>query len=261
MRTQPLVAAVDVTLGFLLALGFAVQAAEVKVVSALALKPVMEDLGPKFERETGHKLAVTFATLGEAMKRLQAGEVADVVILPRDGIDTLAKGGRLDASGATPVAMSGSGVVVRKGSAKPDISTPEAFKRALLAAKSITYTHPKHGGASGPHIVKVFERLGIADDMKPKTVFPEVAGGAAVGALVANGEAELGIQQIQELIPVAGIEVVGPLPAELQNNLVFAAAVMAGTSDAQASKALVDFLHAPQSAAVFKAKGMEPATP
>ena len=261
MKTRLLVVAANIGFLFLVAVGFAVEAGEIKVLSALAMKPVMEDLGPKFERGTGHKLAITFATVGEAVKRVQSGEVADVAILPQQGIDTFVKDGKTDPANITIVASSGNGVAVRKGSAKPDIGTPEALKRALLAAKSITYTHPKHGGTSGPHIIKVFERLGIADEMKPKTIFPEAAGGAAVGALVASGEAEIGLQQIQELIPVAGIEVVGPLPGELQNNLVFAAAVMAGTKDLPASKALVDFLRTPEAAGVIKTKGMEPAAP
>jgi molybdate transport system substrate-binding protein len=244
---------------FLLTIGFAVEASEIKVLSALAMKPVMEDLGPKFERGTGHKLEITFATVGEAVKRVQSGEVADVAILPQQGIDTFVKDGKTDAANVTVIASSGNGVAVRKGSAKPDIASPEALKRALLAAKSVTYTHPRHGGTSGPHIMKVFERLGIAEEMKAKTIFPEAAGGAAVGALVASGEAEIGLQQIQELIPVAGIEVVGPLPAELQNNLVFAATVMAGSKDPPTSKALIDFLRTPDATAVIKAKGMEPA--
>lgn len=245
----------------LLAVGFAVEAGEVKALSALAMKPVMEDLGPKFERATGHKLAITFATVGEAVKRVQSGEVADVAILPQQGIEIFVKDGNTDPANVINIASSGNGVAVRKGSPKPDIGSPEALKRALLAAKSITYTHPRHGGTSGPHIMKVFERLGIADEMKAKTIFPEAAGGAAVGALVASGTAEIGLQQIQELIPVAEIEVVGPLPAELQNNLVFAAAVMTSTKDLPASKALVDFLRTPEASAVIKAKGMEPAVP
>jgi molybdate transport system substrate-binding protein len=261
MKIRLLVAAANIGFMFLLAVGFAAEAAEIKVLSALAMKPVMEDLGPKFERASGHKLAITFATVGEAIKRVQDGETVDVAVLPRQGIDTFVKDGKAIAANVTVVASSGNGVAIRKGSPKPDISSPEALKRALLAAKSITYTPLSFGGTSGPHIVKVFERLGIADEMKSKTIFPKTAGGAAVGALVASGEAELGLQQIQELIPVAGIEIVGPLPGDLQNTLVFAATVMAGARDAEASKALVNFLRTPEAASVIKAKGMEPAIP
>jgi molybdate transport system substrate-binding protein len=261
MKKRSLVAAANYGFMFLLVVGFAAEAAEIKVLSALAMKPVMEDLGPKFERATGHKLAITFVTLGEAVKRVQGGETADVAMLPKQGVDTFVKDGKAATGSVTAVASSGNGVAIRKGSPKPDISSPEALKRTLLAAKSITYTPLTFGGTSGPHIVKVFERLGIADEMKSKTIFPKVAGGAAVGALVASGEAELGLQQIQELIPVAGIEIVGPLPGDLQNNLLFAAAVMTGAKDAEASTALINFLHTPEAAAVIKAKGMEPNTP
>ena len=157
------------------------------------------------------------------------------------------------------VASTGISVAVRKGTPKPDISSPEAFKRALLAAKSITYLNPADGGASGIHFAKVLDRLGIASEMKAKTVFASKAG--AVGPMVANGEAEIGVLQFQLLFSIAGIEIVGPLPGDLQDGTVFSAAIMSGTRDAEASKALISFLRAPEAAAVIKAKGMEPAAP
>jgi len=230
--------------------------AEVKVLSVLGMRAVMEDLGPKFERATGHKLAITVVTLGVAVKRVQDGETADVVVIPRQGIDGFAKDGRAAAADVTVIARSSIGVAVRKGAPKPDISSPEALKRTLLIAKSITYPNPAHGAASGIHFAKMLDRLGIADEMKSKTVFLPKAG--PVGVLVANGEAEIAVHQLQELIPVAGIEIVGPLPGDLQDTLVFAAAIMGGTKDAAASKALVDFLRTPESAKVIKEKGMEP---
>jgi len=236
-------------------------AAEIKVLSALGIKEVMEDLGPKFERATGHKLAVTFAPLGATVKRVQDGEIADVVIIPQQGIDGFVKDGKAVAGNVTVLARSGIVVAVRKGAPKPDISSPDALKRTLLAAKSIAYVDPASGGASGIHFAKVLDRLGIANEMQSKTVFPNPKTPAEVGVLVANGEAEIGVHLIQELMPVAGIEVVGPLPGDLQNTLVFAAAVMASAKDAEASKALVNFLRTPEAAAVIKAKGMEPATP
>ena len=237
-------------------------AADIKVLSALAMMTVMEDLGPKFERATGHKLALTFATVGGVVKRVQEGETADVVIILRQTIDSFVKDGKAAADNVTVIARSGIGVAVRKGAPKPDISSPEALKRTLLAAKSITYGNPADGGASGIHLAKVFDRLGIANEMKPKTVFPpSPGGGLAVGGLVAKGEAEIGMHQIQDLIRVAGIDIVGPLPGDLQATIVFAAAVMADARDAEVSKRLVDFLRTPEAAAVIKAKGMEPATP
>ena len=158
----------------------------------------------------------------------------------------------------TVLARSGIVVAVRKGAPKPDISSPDALKRTLLAAKSISYVDPASGGASGIHFTKVLDRLGIANEMKSKTAFPNPKTPAEVGALVANGEAEIGVHIIQELMPVAGIDIVGPLPGDLQNSIVFAGAVMANAKDSEAAKALVNFLLTPEAAAVIKAKGMEP---
>ena len=159
------------------------------------------------------------------------------------------------------LAKSGIAVAVRKGAPRPDISSPDALKLALLAAKSISYVDPASGGASGIHFTKVLDRLGIANEMKSKTVFPNPKAPAEVGALVANGEAEMGVHIIQELMPVAGIDIVGPLPGDLQNTIVFAAAIMAGAKDAAVAKMLVDFLRTPEATAVIKAKGMEPGSP
>jgi molybdate transport system substrate-binding protein len=259
MKIRVPVTAAGITFAMLLLVGVGAGAAELKVLGALAMQPIMEDLGPRFERATGHKLSITFATMGVLVKRIEDGEVADVVIVPRQGVDRLVKEGKATADNVTILAVSGMGVVVRQGAPKPDISSPEALKRTLLAAQSIAYTDPAMGGTSGAHFAKVLDRLGIVDEVKAKTVFPKRPGGPAVGALVASGEAEIGIQQIQELIPVSGIDIVGPLPGELQNHLVFAAVVMAGAKDAEASKALVRFLRAPEAAAVIKSKGMEPA--
>jgi len=253
------VAATNIGFMFLLVAGIAPEAAEIKVLSAFPIQEVLEDLGPKFERETGHKLAITFATLGGAVKLVQGGETADVIIIPRQGIDSLVKDGKASAGNVTVIARSGIGVAVRKGAPKPDISSPEALKRTLLAAKSITYSDPADGGASSIHFAKVLERLGIVNEIRPKTVLARP--GDETGVLVANGKAEIGVHQFQVLMSVAGIEIVGPLPGDLQDTIVFAATIMDGTKSAEASKALVDFLRTPEAAAVIKAKGMEPATP
>jgi len=275
MKTRSLIAASNIGSLFLpvvgIAAGFAAlvflaqagiaNAAEIKVLSGFAMQKVMEDLGPKFERATGHKLAITFASPGAVVKRVQDGETADVVVIPRQGIDSFVKDGKAAAGNVTVVARSGMGVAIPKGAPKPDISSPEALKRTLLAAKSITYGNPAHGGASGIHFAKVLDRLGIANEMKSKTVFAKIPDPVAVGLLVANGEAEIAVHQFVELIPVAGIEIVGPLPGDLQDTIVYSAAIMAGAKDSAASKTLVNFLRTPEAAAVIKAKGMEPATP
>ena len=232
------------------------EAAEVKMLSANGMREVMEDLGPKFERATGHRLAITFGTLGVIVQRVRNGETADVIAIPQQGIDRLVKDGKAIESTVAVLARAGIGLIVRKGAPKPDISSPEAFKRALLAARSITYLDPAAGGTSGAHFEKVLDRLGIGPEIKPKTVLHPNA--RAAGVLVANGEAEIGINLVQELIPLDGIDLVGPLPGALQNTLVFAAAVGTGAKDAVAAKALIDFLRTPEAVAVIKAKGMEP---
>jgi molybdate transport system substrate-binding protein len=230
--------------------------AEIKLLCALGMKDVVDDLGPKFERASGHKLAIKFGTLGEVVKLVQGGESADVVIIPRQGIDTLVKDGKAASGNVSTLASSNIVLVVRKGAPKPDISSPEALKRALLAAKSITYGNPADGGASGIHFAKVVERLGIEKEMKPKTMYAKPGGDT--GVQVANGKAELGVNQLQVLMPVAGIEVVGPLPGDLQATTVFAAAIMPAARDAAASRSLVNFLRTPEAAKVIRAKGMDP---
>ncbi len=243
---------------FLLVAETAAQPAEIKVLSVNAIQTVMEDLGPKFERATRHKLVITFATLGGAVKLVEGGETADVIIIPRQGIDDLVKDTKVDGGSVTVIARSGLGVAVRKGASKPDVSSAEALKHTLLAAKSITYSDPANGGASGIHFAKVLERLGIVNEIKPKTFLAKPGDETAVW--VANGKAEIGVHQIQVLRSVTGVEIVGPLPRDLQDTIVFAAAMMRGTKSAEASKALVDFLRTPEAAAVIIAKGMEPAT-
>jgi len=259
MKTRSFVAASSIGLIFLLLGGKAAESAEVKVLCANGMQTVMEDVAPKFERATGHKLVIAFATGGATVKRARDGEPADVVIAPQRGIDGLVKDGKVAAGAVTAVASTGISVAIRKGAPKPDISSPEALKRTLLAAKSITYLNPADGGASGIHFAKVLDRLGIANDMKSKTVLAPKVG--AVGALVANGEAELGVIQYQLLFSVPGIEIVGPLPGDLQDTTVFSGAIMGDARSGEASRALINFLRSPEAAAVIKANGMEPGAP
>ena len=226
-------------------------AAEIKVFGALGMKAVIEDVGLKFERATGHKLAVTFLPLGSTVKLVQSGETADVVIIPQQGMERFLKDGKVIAGSVRVLARSSMVVAVRKGAPKPDISSPEALKRTLLAARSITYGR----GAGSEHFEKVLERLGISNDVKSKIVRGEPGD---TGVRVANGEAEIGVTLLPVLIPVAGIEIVGPLPGDLQDTQVFSAAIMAGAREPAASKAFIDFFRTPEAASVLKAKGMEP---
>ena len=223
----------------------------------------MSDLGLTFERATGHRLMISFDSGGVILRRLGSGESADVVMLPQSGIDRLAAEGKVVAGSTTDLATSRVGVAVRKDGPKPDISTPEAFKRAMLGAKAIACPDPALGGSSGVHIVKVFERLNITEALKSKLMFASAPGQAETmpGHMVAIGKAEIALHQMQELMAVPGIEIVGPLPGDLQETFVFSAAIVAGAKEADAAKALVDFLRTPEARAVIKAKGMEPATP
>lgn len=235
--------------------------AELRVLSAVGMRQVLSDLGPKFERTTGHRLKVSFDSGGVILKRLEHGEAADVVMINRSGIERLSEAGRLVPGSVTDLATSIVGVAVRKGARKPDISTPEAFKRAMLAARTIACPDPALGGSSGVHIAKVFERLGIAEAVKPKLVFvstPEQEH-TMPGYVLAQGKAEIALHQLQELMAVPGIEIVGPLPGDLQETFIFSAGIMTDATDVKAARALIEFLRTPGARAVIKAKGMEPA--
>ena len=231
-------------------------AAEIKALCAAGMQDLMVDLSPMFERATGHKLTITFATGGATVQRAGDGEAVDVIIAPSQGVDGLVKDGKIAVANVAGIARTGISVAIRKGAPKPDISSPDAFKRSLLAAKSITYLNPADGGASGIHFAKVLDRLGIAAEMKPKTVFAPKA--SALGGMVANGEAEIGVIQFQLLFSVPGIEIVGPLPGDLQSTTTFSAAIMSSSKDVQTGQALINFLRSPEAASVIKAKGMEP---
>ena len=174
---------------------------------------------------------------------------------PQGAIDSLIKAGKLQPGSDVGLARSSVGVAVRKGAAKPDISTPEALKRALIAARAISYTNPAFGGASGVHFSKVIERLGIADEMKAKTKFPPEGG--LTGRLLVTGEAEIAVQQIGELISVEGVDVLGPLPGDLQSVTTYAAAIPSAAHQPESARALVKYLQSPEAAAVMKAKGLD----
>jgi molybdate transport system substrate-binding protein len=234
---------------------------EIKVYSTIGVRSAAEGLLAQFEKTSGHKLAVTLSiTWGTApmlVKRIEDGEKADVLILSRAGMDALLKLGRIAPGSDVTLASSGVGIAVRAGASKPDISTPEALRETLLKAKSIAYSEPSAGGASGVYFAKLLERMGIAEVMKPKTKYPPPGGFS--GALLLTGEAELAVQQKPELMHVSGTEIVGLLPGDLNVVTEFAAGVGSDSKHADAGKALIAMLRSPQSAAVFKAKGLDPA--
>jgi molybdate transport system substrate-binding protein len=231
-------------------------AAELKVFSTIGVQGAVEQLVPQFEKASGHKLAITWGTAAMMVKRVEGGESADVLILTREGIDALTKEGKVGAGTAVTLASSGIAIAVKAGTARPDISTPEAFKQALLNAKAIAYSDPAAGGASGVYFAKLLERMGIADQLKAKTKHPPPGGNSA--SLLMTGEAELAIQQKPEVMYVAGAEVIGLLPADLNNVTVFAAGITADSKNADAGKALIKMLHSQEANTVFRAKGLDP---
>ena len=201
---------------------------------------------------------MTFASAASLAKRVADGEDADVAIVSAGAVDDLIKQGRMAEGSRVDIAKSGMGVAVRAGASKPDISTAEAFKRALMNANSIAASNPAGGGASGTHFAAVLERLGIADAVKSKLKYSGGGLGGLAGTLVANGEAEIGVQQISELMAADGIDIVGPLPAELQNTTQFSAGIPVNAKAPDAGKALIAFLTTPAARNVLKIKGLEP---
>jgi molybdate transport system substrate-binding protein len=234
----------------------AARATEIKVLTAGAFKQVLLALVPAFERQSGHKVMLANDTVGALSKRIADGEAFDVAVLTPGAVKELSGKGKLVAASSVNLARVGVGVMVRSGAPKPDISTVEAFKRALLAAKSVAYIDPASGGSSGIYVATLLDKLGIAAEIKPKARLKQ---GGYVADLVASGEAELGIHQISEIVPVKEVTLVGPLPAEIQNYTVYAAALAANVANGDAARALIKALTGPVAADVLKSKGMEAA--
>jgi molybdate transport system substrate-binding protein len=229
--------------------------AEIKVLTAGAFKQVLLAMLPEFERQSGHKVIVDNDTVGALTKRIEAGETFDLAVLTPTGVDSLSKKGKLVPGSGRNLARVGIGVVVKEGAPKPDIGSVDAFKKALLAASSIAYIDPAAGGSSGIYVAGLLDRLGIAAEMKGKS---RLISGGAVAEHVARGEAELGIHQISEILPVKGIALVGPLPAEIQSYTIYAAGVGANARQPDAAKDLLKALTGPSVAEVLRSKGMDP---
>ena len=231
-------------------------AAELKVYSTIGVKGALEDLAPKFEQATGNKLNISWGLISGFVKKAQEGDVPDVLIVSRAGIDSLTKDGKIAPGGVT-LGKSIFAFGVKQGAAKPDISTVDALKKTLLAARAVGYTNPAAGGASGVYFSKMIEKLGIAEAVKAKSKFPPPAG--FVGGLLTSGEVDIAFQTKPELTTTPGVEVVGPPPGDLGQTNVFAAGIGAGAKDKAAAEALLKFLTTPDAQAVFKAKGFDPA--
>ena len=231
-------------------------AAEVKVLTAGAFKQVVLALVPDFEKQTGNKVIVDNDTAGGLQKRIESGESFDVAIITPAIVDGLAASGKIVPNSRVNLATVSIGVVVKEGAPKPDIGSVEAFKNALLAANSVAYIDPASGGSSGIYVDKLLERLGIADQVRPKAKLKK---GGYVADLIASGEAELGVHQISEIVPVKGAVLVGPLPKEIQNTTTYAAGLSAAAQNKEVAQALIKMFSGPAAASVFKTKGMEPA--
>jgi molybdate transport system substrate-binding protein len=230
-------------------------AAEIKVFTSVALTQALNELAPIFEQKTGNKLTISYDLAAVQKKRILDGDRADVIILTRAMMEDLAKQNKLASPDIVNVAGTPVALAARAGAAKPDISTPDAFKQTLLAAKSISYADPAKGGLSGVVAGKAIEKLGIADQMKAKTT---LVPGAQSPELVAKGEVELGIAQASEIVPVAGVQLVGPIPGDLGSMTLFTGGVGTGSASTDAAKALIAFLSGAEAAPHFKSKGFVP---
>jgi molybdate transport system substrate-binding protein len=235
-----------------LLLSSAASAAEIKVLSTQATEEAYKELVPQFEKASGHKVTTVFTGTLDALKRLSNGETYDLLIMARQQIDELSQSGKVVAGSRSDIAKSGVGAAVGKGKPKPDISTVDALKKTLLAAKSVGYST----GPSGIYVVSMFQKMGIADEIKSK--LKQTPSGVFVGSIIANGEAEIGFQQVSELSFFPGIDYVGPIPAEVQLITVFSAGIPTGSKEADAAKALVGFARAPAAAAIFKKHALDP---
>jgi molybdate transport system substrate-binding protein len=237
----------------------AANGAEIKVLSAGSLKLAMDQLLPDFQKSSGDTVTIDYGTAGAIAGRIQKGELADVTIVSRSQLEMLESQGKVVQGSRVNIAGVGVGVAIRKGAPKPDISSVEAFKRALSLARSVGYVNPALGSSSGIYVAGMLERLGIAQDLKSKIKLVTVAGDIdGVFQGVANGDIEMQIGQISEIAIAPGVDLAGPLPNEIQNFTLLAAGVVAASKAPEPAKALIKFIASPTSASVLKANGFQP---
>jgi molybdate transport system substrate-binding protein len=256
MLTRSLVIAITVIGLMPLSAGTA-RAVEINAFISTAIKTVTDELIPPFERSGGYTVRGIYGPSGALLPRFARGEPADIFLTDSAALDGLAAAGKI----VTPhvgLARTGIGICVRKGAPHPDVSTAEALKRALLAAKSVGYASPDGGSITGPYIERMFVRLGIAEQMAAKAKLSAGGPNGRVSVLVSSGEAEIGLQQVSELMSNPDVEVIGMLPAELQQITLYAVAITASAKEPDAARALMRALTAPSTAPVWKAKGLEP---
>jgi molybdate transport system substrate-binding protein len=230
---------------------------EIKVVASTAMKTSLDELAPEFERATGNTLSFSFGPSAKITKMVADGEPNDVAIVTDQGHDDLTRQGRLVPGIRADIAKSAMALAVQRGAPKPDISSAAKFKEALLAAKSLGMSNPVGGGQSGANLVKIFDKLGIADAMKAKSVYGPGGPAGLIGNFLVRNEVEIGIQQLPELMAVPGIDIVGPLPPEIQMMTVFSAGLSTAAKNVEGANALIHFLTTTRAVGVIMAKGME----
>ena len=230
---------------------------EIRIISSTAMKTSLDALAPGFERETGHQLVFSFGPSARITKRVSDGEQNDITISTDKGVDDLVAQGRIVAGSRADLARSAMALAVQKGARRPDISSAEKFKQALLAAKSLGMSNPVGGGQSGANLIKIFDQLGITEAMKPKCTYGPGGPAGLIGNYLVRKEVEIGIQQLPELMAVPGIDIVGPLPPDIQSMTVFSAGLSTAAKNADGAKALIKFLTTPAAKAVFRSKGMD----
>jgi molybdate transport system substrate-binding protein len=246
LRSSLLVLALSLAAG-------AANAGEFRVVASVGVRAILSSLVPDFEKASGHKVELVFGTAVPLKRQIDSGEGFDVAILVPSMLEDLARTGKVAKGSVANVAKTGVGVAVKRGAPKPDVSSPAAIEKAILASANITYTRESQTSAV---IIPMLNRLGIAEKMAPRTLLETGSSGTASN--IADGRADLGFILISEILPIPGIELAGPLPPELQQYVVFTAGISASTQQAEAAQAFVDYLRTPAAAAVLRESGMEP---
>ncbi len=230
-------------------------AGDLRLLSAASIQEVFKEVLADFEQASGHKIILQYATMGTITDRIRGGEQADLVISSRQSVATLVNEHKIESAGQTTISKVGVGVVVPSGSPTPVIATVEDFGRSLAGAKTVIYADPDRGGAAGVHIARIIQQLGLADQLKSKTVL--AAGGDVTEVTLSKGEGAIGMTQISEIVGKSGAVFAGPLPRQLQNYTVFASGRPIGAKHPEIADALLNFLKSPSAVVVMKAKGME----
>ncbi len=254
MQNQPSTTVALAACALAMSVSISATAAEIKVLTAGAFKPVVMALAPDFEKQTGHKLIVDNDTAGALVRRIAGGEAFDLVLLTPAAIVQLAQAGKVAANASTPLARVAIGVAVKRGAPLPDIGSVAAFTQVLQQARAVAYIDPASGGSSGIYLAQLFEKMGLAAQIKAKAV---LVPGGLVAQRVVSGEADIAIHQISEILAVPGAALVGPIPAEIQNYTVYAGVISTAPKDRAAAEALLDMLGGAAARAVLQDKGMQ----